>query len=179
MNSFVFNIRNNALFLAVFMFPPLALASEIASPESTVIGFYKAYLSDDIQDNDAIISKYISDKLMKSINDSAMCNYDTDDSISAPELEKLCSKKRECKEYKGNYLCDWYGVWIENDINYFTKSQDVYPSWQTHIKTSTVIQKEQESVINVVLGDGKEPTNTLKVTLTKNDTDWKIINVTQ
>lgn len=179
MSSLAFNMRNGYLSIYVFIFSPWVLASEFTSPESTAIGFYKEYLNDDSKNNELIVSEYVSEKLMKSINDSTMCNYDSNESISDIELESICSKKHECKEYKGNYLCDWYGIWIESDVNYFTKSQDVYPSWKSNIKTSTVIQKEKESVINVFLGDGTEPTSTLRVTLTKNDNNWKIISVTE
>lgn len=177
MSSLIITVRNVFLFFCMFILPQLALATEITPPESTVISFYKAYLSADSINNSSIVSKYVSDGLMKNINDSTMCNYDSDDSVPAAELEKLCSKKRECKEYKGNYLCDWHGVWIESDVNYFTKSQDVYPSWKSNIKTSTVRQNAQQSVIDVVFGEGKEISNSLQVTLKKDGNDWKIISV--
>lgn len=179
MSSLIITTRNAFLFFCMFIFSQLALATENTPPERAAISFYKAYLSTDSINNSAIVSKYVSDRLMKSINDSSMCNYDSDDSVPAAELEKLCSKKRECKEYKGNYLCDWYGIWIEPDVNYFTKSQDVYPSWKSNIKTSSVIQKDQESVINVVLGDDTDPTNALRVTLKENNNDWKIVSITK
>lgn len=110
-----------------------------------------------------------------------MCNYDYDDSVSVSvsELEKKCSKKHECKQYKGNYICEWDGVWIESDINYFTKSQDVYPSWKLNIKTSTITNDGSKSVVEVVLGSDSEPKNILKISLRKINTDWKIVGVTE
>ncbi len=179
MCSLVSNIRNSIIFIFVLMFSQLAFATGNTVTENTVINFYKAYLSDDSANDSSIVSKYASDELMKSINDSTMCNYDSYDSVSAADLEKLCAKKHECKAYKGNYLCDWYGVWVESDVNYFTKSQDVYPSWKSSIKTSTVRQNAQQSVIDVVLGEGKETSNSLQVTLKKDGDDWKISSVTE
>ncbi|WP_232922141.1 DUF3828 domain-containing protein [Buttiauxella sp. S04-F03] len=179
MCSLVSNIRNAIIFIFVFMFSQLAFATGNTVTENTVINFYKAYLSDDSANDSSIVSKYVYDELMKSINDSSMCNYDSDDSVSAADLDKLCAKKQECKEYKGNYLCDWYGVWVESDVNYFTKSQDVYPSWKSSIKTSTVRQDAQQSVIDVVLGEGTETSNSLQVTLKEDGDDWKISSVTE
>ena len=141
--------------------------------------FYSEYLKNDTESNDALVKKYVSDQLLNSITDSTMCNYDSDDSVSASELEKKCSQKHECKQYKGNYICDWDGVWIESDVNYFTKSQDVYPSWKLNIKTSTITNDGSNSVVGVVLGNNSEPKNTLKVSLKKINTDWKITGVTE
>ncbi|EAN4327046.1 DUF3828 domain-containing protein [Salmonella enterica] len=149
------------------------------SPEFVVKTFYSEYLKDDTGNKDAIIKKYVSDQLMNSITDSIMCNYDSDDTVSGSELEKTCSQKHECKQYKGNYICDWYGVWVESDVNYFTKSQDTYPSWKLNIKTSTITENGSNSVVGVVLGDDSEPKNSLNVSLKKIDSSWKIISVTE
>lgn len=156
-----------------------ALSAESTNPADIVHDFYSEYLKDDTGNNDAIIKKYVSDQLMNSITDSTMCNYDSDDSVSASELEKKCSQKHECKQYKGNYICDWYGVWVESDVNYFTKSQDTYPSWKLNIKTNTITENGSKSVVGVVLGDDSEPKNTLNVSLKKIDSSWKIISVTE
>ncbi|WP_240727313.1 DUF3828 domain-containing protein [Escherichia sp. E4385] len=48
-----------------------------------------------------------------------------------------------------------------------------------NIKTSTIMKDESKSVIEVVLGNGPEPKNTLKVYLKKINADWKIISVTE
>ncbi|MEY7435891.1 DUF3828 domain-containing protein, partial [Enterobacter cloacae] len=157
----------------------IAFAAEPTNPEDIVHDFYSEYLKDYSKNNDALIKKYVSDQLMDSIADSTMCNYDSDDSISASELEKKCSQKHECKQYKGNYVCDWYGVWIESDVNYFTKSQDIYPSWKLNIKTNTITDNGSKSVVGVVLGDDSESKNTLRVSLKKINTSWKIISVTE
>lgn len=136
-------------------------------------------LSDNTKNKGEIISKYASDNLVKSIKYSTMCNYDSDDSVSESDLQKICSAKRECKEYKGNYLCNWYSVWIESDINYFTKSQEDYPSWSNRIKTRIVTQEENDSVIAVVLGEGKETSVPLRVSVKKINNQWKITGVTE
>lgn len=163
----------------LFSFSHLAFAAESTSPEDIVHDFYSEYLKDDAGNNDALVKKNVSDQLINSIADSTMCNYDSDDSVSASELERKCSEKHECKQYKGNYICDWDGVWIESDVNYFTKSQDVYPSWKLNIKTSTITNDGGKSVVEVVLGNDSEPKNTLKVSLGKINTDWKIVSVTE
>lgn len=167
----------------------LAFAAESINPEDIVHDFYSEYLKDEAGDNGVLVKKYVSYQLMNSIADSTMCNYDSDDSVSASasaselelelELEKKCSLKHECKQYKGNYICDWDGVWIESDVNYFTKSQDVYPSWKMNIKTNIITKDSIKSVVGVVLGNDSEPKNTLRVSLEKIDTSWKIISVTE
>ena len=108
-----------------------------------------------------------------------MCNYDSDDSISESELAKKCAQKHECKQDKGNYICDWYGIWVETDVNYFTKSQDVFLSWRTNINTFDVTQKGSDSLVGVILGDGSEPKARFKVSLKKDNGNWKIISVTE
>lgn len=179
MNSLDFSFRNVCLFILVFLVSHFSLAIDLNGPESIVNDFYKAYLNDSSVNNEALIRKYVSKKLIKSINDSSICNYDTDDSISDSELEKKCFQKHECKGNKGNYICDWYGVWIESDVNYFTKSQDIYPSWKSNIKTTIVFQKNKESLISLVLGDGSVATNKLMVELKQETDGWKIISVTE
>ena len=157
----------------------LVFAAESLTPEDIVHDFYSEYLKNDAEDNKILVKKYVSEQLLNNIADSAICNYDSDDSISASELKKICSQVRECKNYKGNYICNWGGVWIESDVDYFTKSQDIYPSWKLNIKTSTIMKDESTSVIEVVLGNDSEPKNTLKVSLNKINAGWKIISVTE
>lgn len=165
------------LSLSLLIFSSLTFASDVISPKNTVMHFYHALLNDDSRSYSKLVNKYVSDELLRSINDSSLCNYDSDGSVSAAEIEKLCSQKHECKEDKRSYICDWYGIWVESDVNYFTKSQDIYPSWETNIKTSLLMQTGQESIVNVTLGDGTEPINTLRVALKKVDNSWKIIRV--
>ncbi|ALB63563.1 hypothetical protein AFK62_14110 [Cronobacter condimenti 1330] len=169
----------NFPFTIVFLFSNLSLADELNNPEDIVHDFYSAYLKDEPTGNDVLVKKHVSDELKKSINDSTMCNYDSDDSVSESELAKKCSTKHECKKDKGNYICDWYGVWVESDVNYFTKSQDTYPSWQSNINTSTIKRDEDNSVVRLVLGNGAETNNELKVSLRKYNDGWKIISVTE
>lgn len=179
MSRITFDFRNTLFFVSMFMFPLFSLANSFTGPENTADNFYKAYLNSDSVDNAALISKFVSNELMKSINDSIMCNYDSDDSVSATELEKICSQKNECKEYKSNYICDWYGIWVESDVNYFTKSQDVYPSWKSNIKTNVILKKGKESVVGVILGGGADPTKNLRVTLKQKNDGWRIVSVTE
>lgn len=174
-----FNFRDVLIIVFTLMISHSALANVETSPESTVLQFYKAYLSDDTTNDETLTDQYVSNDLMRSINDASMCNYDSDGSVSDSELEQKCALKRECKEYKGNYLCDWHGVWVESDVNYFTKSQDVYPSWKSIIKTSLLSQNGKESRVRVVLGNGADPTLNLNVTLQEQNDDWKIISVTE
>lgn len=179
MRSLIFTFRNTLLFIFTLTFSHFTLAAGFTGIESTVNNFYKAYLSDNSANNEVLISEYVSNELMRSINDSTMCNYDSDNSVSAAELENKCSQKHECKQYKGNYICDWYGVWVESDVNYFTKSQDVYPSWKSNIKTSTISQNSKESLVGVILGAGADPKVKLIVTLKQENDGWKIISVTE
>ena len=87
--------------------------------------------------------------------------------MSAEELEGKCSQKRECKQFKGRYICNWHGAWVDTDVDYFTKSQDVYPSWKASISTFDVYQKENDSSVNVILGAGSEPKVKFNVVLEK------------
>ncbi|WP_240727314.1 hypothetical protein [Escherichia sp. E4385] len=66
----------------------LVFAAESITPEDIVHDFYSEYLKNDAEDNDILVKKYVSDQLLNSIADSAICNYDSDDSISASELKK-------------------------------------------------------------------------------------------
>ena len=76
-------------------------ASEQTSPENIVYNFYKSYLKEESSDNSRFLSQYVSDELMKSINDSMMCNYDSDDSVSAEELEENVHKSANASSLKG------------------------------------------------------------------------------
>jgi len=179
MKSLIHGLHRVFIYMFIFTYSHLAFADKSIIPEYIVHEFYSEYIKDDLGSHETLVKKYVSDHLMKSINDSTMCNYDSDGSVSASELEKKCSQKHECKKYKGNYICDWYGVWIESDVNYFTKSQDIYPSWRLKIKTRTITKDRNKSVVEVVMGDDSEPKNILRVSLNKINTSWKIISVTE
>lgn len=165
MDPLISHMRNVFLFASLLCLSNFTLASVQASPESMVYEFYKSYLKEKSSDNSRLLSQYVSDELMKSINDSMMCNYDSDDSVSAEELEGKCSQKHECKQFKERYICNWHGVWVDTDVDYFTKSQDIYPSWRASISTFDVFQKENDSSVNVILGAGSEPKVKFKVML--------------
>lgn len=179
MDPLISHMRNVFLFASLLCLSNFTLASVQASPESMVYEFYKSYLKEKSSDNSRLLSQYVSDELMKSINDSMMCNYDSDDSVSAEELEGKCSQKHECKQFKERYICNWHGVWVDTDVDYFTKSQDIYPSWRANISTFDVFQKENDSSVNVILGVGSEPKVKFKVMLKIIDEKWKITSVSE
>lgn len=179
MDPLISHMRNVFLFASLLCLSNFTLASVQASPESMVYEFYKSYLKEKSSDNSRLLSQYVSDELMKSINDSMMCNYDSDESVSAEELEGKCSQKHECKQFKERYICNWHGVWVDTDVDYFTKSQDIYPSWRANISTFDVFQKENDSSVNVILGAGSEPKVKFKVMLKIIDEKWKITSVSE
>ncbi len=179
MDPLISHMRNVFLFASLLCLSNFTLASVQASPESMVYEFYKSYLKEKSSDNSRLLSQYVSDELMKSINDSMMCNYDSDDSVLAEELEGKCSQKHECKQFKERYICNWHGVWVDTDVDYFTKSQDIYPSWRANISTFDVFQKENDSSVNVILGAGSEPKVKFKVMLEIIDEKWKITSVSE
>lgn len=179
MDPLISHMRNVFLFASLLCLSNFTLASVQASPESMVYEFYKSYLKEKSSDNSRLLSQYVSDELMKSINDSMMCNYDSDDSVSAEELEGKCSQKHECKQFKDRYICNWHGVWVDTDVDYFTKSQDIYLSWRANISTFDVFQKENDSSVNVILGAGSEPKVKFKVMLKIIDEKWKITSVSE
>lgn len=179
MDPLIPHMRNVFLFSFLLCLSNFTLASEQTSPESIVYNFYKSYLKEESSNNSRFLNQYVSDALMKSINDSMMCNYDSDDSVSAEELEGKCTQKRECKQLKGCYICNWNGAWVDTDVDYFTKSQDIYPSWKVSISTFDVSQKKNDSSVNVILGAGSELKVKFKVILERIDGKWKITSVTE
>lgn len=175
-------LRNLLLFLLMAFSSISTYSSNLVNsmtPEHIVGTFYKSYLSDDSGHNKTLIKEYVSDSLLKSITDSSRCNYDSDDSMSEVELQKICGQKHLCKQYKGNYICDWYGIGIESDVNYFTKSQDVYPSWQSNIEAKVISQTVKKATVKVRLGNGSEPILNLIVTLKQDPDAWKITSVAE
>ncbi len=108
-----------------------------------------------------------------------MCKYDSDDSVSAEELEGKCSQKRECKQFKGRYIFNWHGALVDTDVECFTRSQDIYPSWKASISTFDVSHKENDSSVIVILGADFESKVKFNVMLEKIDGKWKVTSVTE
>lgn len=101
MDPLIPHMRNVFLFAFLLCLSNFTQASEQTSPENIVYNFYKSYLKEESSDNSRFLSQYVSDELMKSINDSMMCNYDSDDSVSAEELEGKCSQSANASSLKG------------------------------------------------------------------------------
>ena len=101
MDPLIPHMRNVFLFAFLLCLSNFTQASEQTSPESIVYNFYKSYLKEKSSDNSRLLSQYVSDELMKSINDSMMCNYDSDDSVSAEELEENVHKSANASSLKG------------------------------------------------------------------------------
>ncbi|WP_271461413.1 DUF3828 domain-containing protein [Pantoea leporis] len=139
--------------------------------------FYEKYLVS--EGVDALLKKYISKDLLRSINYSSSCNYDSDDVSPLNNKEKMCSEKRECKTKGDNVSCNWNGIWIETDVDYFTKSQDFYPSWSKHVSVSLVAKYEDSESYKVSLGMKPDPIMQLRVIVSLVDGNWKIRKVTE
>ncbi|MHB7096871.1 hypothetical protein ACYCIP_25555 [Klebsiella pneumoniae] len=101
MDPLIPHMRNVFLFAFLLCLSNFTQASEQTSPENIVYNFYKSYLKEESSDNSRFVSQYVSDELMKSINDSMMCNYDSDDSVSAEELEENVHKSANASSLKG------------------------------------------------------------------------------
>ena len=101
MDPLIPHMRNVFLFAFLLCLSNFTQASEQTSPENIVYNFYKSYLKEESSDNGRFLSQYVSDELMKSINDSMMCNYDSDDSVSAEELEENVHKSANASSLKG------------------------------------------------------------------------------
>ena len=101
MDPLIPHMRNVFLFAFLLCLSNFTQASEQKSPENIVYNFYKSYLKEESSDNSRFVSQYVSDELMKSINDSMMCNYDSDDSVSAEELEENVHKSANASSLKG------------------------------------------------------------------------------
>jgi len=110
MDPLIPHTRNVFLFAFLLCLSNFTQKSGQTSPECNVYNFYKSYLKEESSDNSRLHSQYVSDELMKSINDSMMCNYDCDDSLSAEERKGKYSQKREYKQFKGRYICNWHGA---------------------------------------------------------------------
>lgn len=170
-------IRRFIFLLILPLLSRVSFATAIVSPEDIVNDFYHSYLSSGGVGEEKLTNKFVMPDVMNSINHSYQCNYDSDESASNENLEKICSQKRECKSSNGDYICNWDGVWIEADTDYFTKSQDIYPSWAKKITITPLEIHEANAEVKVSLGEYPDPVINLKVTLISIDHSWKINGV--
>jgi len=69
MDPLIPHMRNVFLFAFLLCLSNFTLASEQTSPESILYNFYKSYLKEESSDKSRFLSQYVSDELMKSIND--------------------------------------------------------------------------------------------------------------
>lgn len=131
-------------------------------PEKVVYDFYRYYLKAPTNEIASLVDKYVSESLLKSLDASAMCNYGND------EGQKICETKCDADR------CFYYNVWVETDVNYFTKSQDTYPDWEKYIKTKLIFDNDTVAQVDVTLG--KIPTHKAHyfVFLIKEKDGWKI-----
>lgn len=169
-------------FIFLLLLPWLLVAScatKVILPDEVVKGFYHSYLRAEGGEENTLINKFVMPNVVKSINDSYQCNYDSDESARNKVPGMICSQKRECKSSSGDYICNWDGVWVETDVDYFTKSQDVYPSWAKEITIKPLEIHEGNAGFEVSLGKYPDPVTNLKVTLIFSDHNWKINGVTR
>lgn len=166
-------------FLPVSLLPGASFATALISPEEVVNDFYHSYLSSVGMEKNKLTKKFVMPNVIQSINDSFQCNYDSNESFSNEYLERICSQKKEYKSSDGDYICNWNGVWVGTDVDYFTKSQDVYPSWTKKITIKPLEVHDKNADFNISLGEYPDPVTNLKVTLIFIDHSWKINSVTR
>jgi hypothetical protein len=144
----------------------------VQTPEQVVSDFYHWYVypNETYDKNNIKLQHYVSDDLLININLSVQCNYDSDDSTVNDE----CLKERECKSSMDTYVCKWGNIWIENDVNYFIKSQDSYPTWETNINVTLIFKTVDKAIVTVSLGAGNDPIKRLSVMLSQENELWKI-----
>ncbi|RWR02201.1 hypothetical protein ED28_11260 [[Pantoea] beijingensis] len=172
------HIKCFILFMFFILLSKTTFSTEIYSPEKVLGDFYYAYLSDNGNESE-LIDKYVLNNVIESVNDASFCNYDSAESVNSGGVKGKCSEKRECKASKGDYICNWDGVWVETDVNYFTKSQDVYPSWNKYINVVPVKGNKTDVCYLVSLGKYPDPVMKLKITLVAVEHGWKISKVTR
>lgn len=170
-------IWNQIILTIVFSFSVDAFSSVSEPPEEVAKVFYKLYLNGGDKADSNVLRDYVSEKLISSVNHSLECNYDLSDSLHVSNVIEMCNQKRECREYKGNYICKWDGVWVESDVDYFIKSQDIYPSWRKNINVLSISHDEKKSVMKVSLGDGADPVMNLRVRMVLSNNTWRLISV--
>lgn len=168
-----------AILVVFILFSRLSYSSQLDSAEKVLNYFYHSYIREDGAASSDLVTTYVLSDVIKSVNNSSLCNYDSDDSASGEDLEKMCAKKRDCKSSKGDYICNWDGVWVETDVNYFTKSQDIYPTWKKVINITPLKKSDASADFKVSLGKYPEPVMRLKVSLVPVERSWKISRVTK
>lgn len=173
------NFTGHFFLLLLSLLLESSFAAEVVPPENVVNNFYHSYLSNYEKSGGGLTNRFVMPNVMQNINNSYRCNYDSEASSNNENLEKICSKKRECKSSKGNYICNWDGVWVETDTDYFTKSQDVYPSWEKNITITPLKVHDENAEFMVSLGKSPCPVTNLKVSLIYLDHNWKINGVTK
>lgn len=151
-----------------------AFSSQDASAEKVLLDFYQAYINEIGGEGSELVGKHVVNNVVQSINNSFQCNYDSD---NTDDYKKVCAKKRDCKNSKGDYICNWNGVWVETDVNYFTKSQDFYPSWSQCITITRLKENATGAEFKVSLGEFPEPVMKLQVKLVLVEHTWKISSV--
>lgn len=184
MSEMDMNVKTNYIktIILVVLFTLLskvAFSTEIESPEKVLNDFYHAYLNDEGHNESEVVEKYVLNDVIQSVNNASLCNYDSDDSVSATNGKVDCSNKRECKTRNGDYLCNWNGIWVETDTDYFTKSQDIYPTWSKSIAVVPVKGGKEDINYLVSLGEAPDPVMKLKVSLVSGEHGWKISKVTK
>ncbi|ASG90055.1 DUF3828 domain-containing protein [Salmonella enterica] len=141
----------NFLFMVLLIFIPLskAMAGEIqcASPQETVLHFYRWYLNEINGEKYPLTQNYNGDKTR--INKW----------VSLSLLSEL--KKKQL-----------HG---EIDYDYFTHAQDFFESWLTHINAKVIKQTLSQSEVQLSLGE-KDLLNKYKVEL-NHESCWKINSV--
>ena len=164
------------LFLIPWLLLPLSAGAALLpaeSPVSVVLDFYRLNLQDSSSDGyDQSVKQYVTLTLQKNISDSISCNYDSDDTDQA-----LCDTPRPCKTTENHSACLWGDNWVENDVNYYTKSQDIYDSWVNYRDAYTESQTDEMATVLVTLGNPPDELLPLRVTVINEKGNWKINNV--
>lgn len=136
-------------------------------PNKHVYQFYHLYL-DNPAIHDEVLTEYVAKPLLEAIDTSMQCNYGQSEGD-----EKVCSS--ECIENK----CTYGHVWVETDVDYFTKSQDPNTDWANTLETKLVSSNETSALVMVTLD--KTDNVSYAVTLVNDeggpDSGWKIWRV--
>lgn len=176
----------SGLFLYLFTLSAFASNLNEIPPEQVVSNFYHWYTEtpdEPGEKSDNELKNYVTERLIINTTQSMKCNYDYEDMDGTEHIAGVvsseCQKERECKASVKNFICNWGGTWVETDVNYFTKSQDVYPTWSTDIQVTPITKTENEAAVNVSLGAGIDPIMQLQVLLILENGQWKISNVSQ
>lgn len=159
------------LFLSLLL--PLSAVAAQLSPENVVLDFYRLNLQDPPSDGYTKSQDlYVSPALQESISESLSCNFDGPGTDQA-----FCDQPRPCKETAHSYICLWGEHWVENDVNYYTKSQDYPDSWMTERAAHTESQTADTATVRITLGKAPEPLRSFRVKLIQQNGQWKIDSI--